>query len=104
MAITQEAEKRLFKDWFDKDAVVALAQQLYQVYPDFDKKAFRRRAMRDLDSLEMMARVGQFAEAMRAGLPKDIPSALEIIVKSLQHEILPLERNAWLVLGKNIFG
>ncbi|MGB0371439.1 MAG: DNA alkylation repair protein [Opitutales bacterium] len=81
--MSDDPEKTAFKDWFDASAAKALAKQIKAVKPDFESKKFINAACRDLDSLEMMARVAQFAEALRDRLPEEIPDALDVLVASL---------------------
>lgn len=86
MAATEE--RKAFKDYFDRDTAKALGRQLKGAHSQFDSAKFVRQAVKNLDDLEMMARVSQFAAAMRAGLPNDLDEALGIIERSLP-PILP---------------
>ena len=76
-------EKKAFKDWFDRDAAKALAAQVRRGWDGFDEKAFVRRASKGLAKLEMSGRVQQFSDALRAGLPDELPKALGILVDGL---------------------
>lgn len=76
-------EKKLFKDWFDEEAIDLLIDQVNSAYPKFDSDHFKKIASKDLQSMEMMDRVKQFSNALKATLPSAIPTALEILVKSL---------------------
>ena len=76
-------EKKLFKDWFDIDAARRLSEQIQAVHPSFDSAAFEKKATRNLEKLEMNARVAQFSEAMAAYLPADKEVALQILTRSL---------------------
>jgi len=91
-------EKKLFKDWFDRGAAKALAQQVATTYPKFDQKAFVRRATRGLDALEFHARVKHFSDALAAGLPP-APAALKILIKSLPEPLPDCESvtDGWLM-------
>ena len=91
-------EKKAFKDWWDRDAANALADQLQAVFPELDRKRFLKLACQGLDKLEMMARVEQFASAMRACLPDDIPAALKVITRSLPEPLPDCEAvtDGWL--------
>jgi len=76
-------DKKAFKDWFDKQAAEAMAEQLGAVYSKFDKSAFIRCASRNLKKLEFNGRVKQFSDAMQQELPQSYPKAIAIVVKSL---------------------
>ena len=76
-------EKKLFKDWFDRDAAKLLAEQMSGALPSFDSAGFVTVAAQDLDALEMGGRVSQFADALRLYLPESIPEALSVINASL---------------------
>ncbi len=79
----RKPEKKAFKDWFDRGAARALAAQVQAVRPTFDAAAFERRATAGLGTLEFGARVQQFADALHATLPSDVPAALGILAQSL---------------------
>ncbi|MEZ4443561.1 MAG: DNA alkylation repair protein [Polyangiaceae bacterium] len=87
MAPTEDKPKAL-KDWFDRDAVRAIADQVAAASTAFERDVFERRAMRGLTRLEFGGRVQQIADALRASLPDDVPRALEILEDSLP-PILP---------------
>lgn len=77
------AESKAFKKWFDRDAAKQLGAQVRGAWSGFDAAAFERKATRGLTKLEFNARVQQFAGALAAGLPDDVPHALDILTKSL---------------------
>lgn len=79
-----------FKDYFDADAAREIAKRIRAVYPDFKSRTFVRRATKGLDKLEMMARVGLFADALKDTLPDSIPESLAVLVASLP-PAFPLE-------------
>ncbi len=79
----EKAERKLFKDWFDKAAATAMANQIAAVYSDFDKAAFKRKALRNINTLEFNDRVKQFAGAMQETLPESYPKAIKILTASL---------------------
>jgi 3-methyladenine DNA glycosylase AlkC len=74
-----DSQRKLFKDWFDEDAAMALAQQLRSVMPKFPSKQFIQHATKDIQKLEFAGRVSQFSRAMRIALPEDVGNALGII-------------------------
>ncbi|MEM9388063.1 MAG: hypothetical protein AAGA68_23610 [Pseudomonadota bacterium] len=77
------SQSKAFKDWFDRAAARSLAAQVQAVQPTFDTKRFVADAARQLDALEMMDRVRQFAQALRLHLPEEIPEALATLTQSL---------------------
>ncbi len=91
-------KRKLFKDWFDRDAAKSLAKQVASAYPKFDQKAFVRSATRGLSELEFHARVKHFSHALAAGLPP-VPEALQILVQSLPDPLPDCEAvtDGWLL-------
>ncbi|MBV1860288.1 MAG: hypothetical protein KUG77_17875 [Nannocystaceae bacterium] len=75
-------KSKAFKDWFDKPAAKALAEQMHGAWSGFDTAAFVRSATKGLRALEFSGRVQQFSDALAAGLPEDIPKALGIVTDS----------------------
>lgn len=91
-------ERKLFKDWFDRQAAVRLAEQVAAAAPSFDRERFLRLATAGLGRLEFHARIGQFAAALREALPLPVPEALRTLAASLPSEgddIAPLN-DGWL--------
>ena len=76
-------ERKAFKDYFDRDAALMLADQLAAVYRQFDRSAFVKQSARGLGKLEFNDRVKQFSAAMRATLPNSISKAMTILRRSL---------------------
>lgn len=77
------AERKPFKDWFDREAAKRLAAQVAAVWPGFDQRRFLRLATAGLGGLEFHDRIGRFSDAFRATLPQEVPAALDILVSSL---------------------
>ena len=77
------AARKAFKDYFDRAAAKALGTQVHEAYPAFDRAAFVRDATRDLGPLAFAARVQRFSDALKGGLPDDVPKALAILTESL---------------------
>ncbi len=77
------SERKAFKDYFDRAAAKALADQMHRVMPKFDRPAFVRRATKNLTDLEFNGRVQQFSDALAEGLPDAKPKALDILRRSL---------------------
>ena len=76
-------ERKAFKEFFDRGAVVALGDQVAAASPDFDRESFVNAAGAGLERLEMMDRVRQMSNALRAHLPESTPAALEVLTASL---------------------
>lgn len=76
-------EKKLFKDWFDRDAAEMLGRQIKTVYPQFKKAAFINHATKELEKLEFAARVEQFAQSLYKYLPNAPSESLDILKRSL---------------------
>ncbi|MEM9191157.1 MAG: hypothetical protein AAGF12_18385, partial [Myxococcota bacterium] len=81
--MSDQEQRTAFKDWFDKKAAQALADQVAVAHKRFDKKAFVRRSTKGLAELEFAARVQQFSDALRITLPDDPQMALRILTASL---------------------
>ena len=96
--MSDRPEKTAFKDYFDRTAATAIAAQVHAVHPRFDRAAFVRRATKKLSELAFAARVKQFADALAAGLPDDVPKALGILVESLPEPLPDCEAvtDGWL--------
>jgi len=77
------SDRKPFKEYFDRAAANALADQIAKASKSFDKKKFVRLATAGLGDLEFNARVGQFAAAMAETLPDSPPKAMAILKKSL---------------------
>ena len=77
------SEKKAFKDWFDEDAAIALAEQFKAVWTPFESERFLRQATKGLSQLEFHARVQQFAQALALCLPPSPPEALAVLTESL---------------------
>jgi 3-methyladenine DNA glycosylase AlkC len=80
----------------DVEAVEALAHNLAQVHVAFDRRAFRRDALRGLAPLALLDRGRHLAAALRRHLPERYSDAVEVLLASLTP---PLERTDDLGLG-----
>lgn len=87
-----------FKDYFDRRAARALAAQISDVHPSFDRDGFVRRATRGLSALEFSGRVSQFSRALRETLPDAAGDAIQILTASLPAEFSDCEAvtDGWL--------
>jgi len=82
-----DSERKAFKDWFDKTAAAAMADQIGAVYKEFDNASFKRSALKKIEVLEFNDRVKQFSDALQQTLPASYPEAIGIIVESLPEEV-----------------
>lgn len=87
-----------FKDYFSRSAAREIAQRIHAVHPDFKSRTFVSRASKGLEELEMMGRVGLFADTLHDTLPESVPEALRVLVASLPEpfpfEAVPREEGA----------
>jgi 3-methyladenine DNA glycosylase AlkC len=72
-----------FKNLLNAALVRDAGSALQRSWPAFDRKAFERRALRDLEALEMKARAMQIADSLEATLPDDFDAACAAIERSL---------------------
>ncbi len=68
---------------FGPQVVERIATMLVAAWPQFDAAAFVADALDGFDGLELMARGGQIAAAMRRHLPQDFERAATIVLASL---------------------
>ena len=96
--MTSGPEKKAFKDWFDRNAVRRLGEQVHEADRAFATSSFVRTAVRGLEELEMMERVRQISAALRRHLPPDTERALEILSASLPEPLPDCEAvtDGWL--------
>jgi 3-methyladenine DNA glycosylase AlkC len=73
-----------FKLQFNPALVTRLAQRLASVWPPFPQEHFVARACTNLDALEMKGRIGAITDALAACLPPDYPTALSIVLDTLE--------------------
>lgn len=71
-----------FKHWFNQNTIQELADQLLQHHPKFDRPGFLR-ALKDLETLELKARVKAITEALHPALNLDFPQAAQVIMATL---------------------
>lgn len=72
----QHLKRRLMKDGLGPESVQRLARNLARGQADFDVQAFVQSATRELDKLELKARVAHVAAAMGEHLPSEFPKAI----------------------------
>jgi 3-methyladenine DNA glycosylase AlkC len=71
------------KTFFGDRVVRSIAADIAAVHPAFRSKAFVTDALAGLEDLELVARGGHIAEALRRHLPRDFDEAAAILVASL---------------------
>lgn len=77
-AMTDTAQPAL-KDIFDRARIEAIAAHLADLSPAFDRARFLEAALRDLDGLALMARLGQVSEAIYLALDLPVDRALDVL-------------------------
>ena len=88
------ADFPLLKDYLDEQLVAQLAQRITVVQPGFASEDFVAETASQLQNRELKARFDWIADQLRAYLPADYPSALTILLRSLDNEdgrFAPLE-------------
>lgn len=72
--------ERLVDQFFTRDSLAALAEALYQAWPEFERERFLARVYAaGWEGLALKARMRRTTEAMYATLPQDYASALDIL-------------------------
>jgi 3-methyladenine DNA glycosylase AlkC len=74
------------KGFFSPALVRRLAGDLARVHPAFPVRAFTADARKGLDGMELLDRGRHIARAMARHLPRDYPTAVEVLVRSLGPE------------------
>jgi len=72
------------KNQYGTEVPERLAREVGAVASGFDRKAFLRDALAGYDALDLMARGGHLARALRRHLPADYEAALEVLLASVQ--------------------
>lgn len=76
-----------FKNWIDASLLKRMADEIHQVYPNFNTKSFLKTAAM-LEPLELKSRVQLVRSALHQHLPPDYETALSILLESLQRDKL----------------
>jgi len=71
------------KNQYGPEIPARIADMVARVYASFPKRAFLRDALDGYDALELMPRGRHIARALRTHLPQHVPSALDILLASL---------------------
>jgi 3-methyladenine DNA glycosylase AlkC len=68
------------KNYYSRDSLKPIAEDLARVYPPFDVEDFLDAVVSEpWEDLELKARIGRISETLRAFLPEDYPSAIAVI-------------------------
>ena len=77
----------------DLEAITQLGENLKIVHSNFDKAAFIKATMKDIEELSLTERSKHIAQFMRKFLPETYTEAIEIILKSLTPPLKETEGN-----------
>ena len=77
------------KNQFDEDVIDRIAQMFEPVAPELDWFSFRAAARKGYRELELLPRARHIADSLAQVLPKDFPTAVELMIASLgpAHEV-----------------
>lgn len=67
------------KEIFNHSRLMHIAAEIAAVYPDFDQGRFLTAAKAGLDDLSLIERLKRVSRCLHAGLPPDLPRALDIL-------------------------
>lgn len=82
---SSEHNQSAFKHLFNQALITRIIKSLRQVFPTFDQKLFKTH-LKNIETLEMKARVHLIRDALNATLPDDYPDALKIVLESVKDE------------------
>lgn len=83
------AERKKFKEYFDGELALLLAEKIHPVYPKLDRGGFVRKIKVSITARALKERVAIFADILHEHLPDDYPAAVKIL-----HSILGPENEA----------
>ncbi len=75
------------KDFYNKDLIKRLANDVARAHKGFNKQVFIQRAQRGLDKLELLARAQHIKNALRDTLDLPYPEAMNILLRSMGPEL-----------------
>jgi 3-methyladenine DNA glycosylase AlkC len=78
-----------FKNLINPALVRSAAQRLHAVHPSFQRKSFEQRALKDLETLELKARVLQVAQALQSTLPHATAAEFAAACDALERSLAP---------------
>lgn len=68
---------------FNRVKIEKIAEEIVSVYPDFEKDQFINSVIQKFPELELKARIYHITDCLKAHLPQDFKSAVEVLLKSL---------------------
>ncbi len=80
------SQRKKFKEYFDHDLAVCLAEKIEEVYPEFKRHFFISAIHSNVEPLELKARVELFADYLQHSLPAHYPDALDFLLQILGPE------------------
>lgn len=81
------------KELFNADLIRLIGESLADVWPEFDRRRFRRRATTGLVELEMTPRGRHIGLAMAEQLPRPFAAACKLLLRSFGPELTRTEGN-----------
>ncbi len=81
------------KELFNGDLIRLIGESLVDVWPEFDRRRFQRRAATGLDELELNPRGRHIGLAMAEQLPQPFAVACEVLLRSFGPELTQTEGN-----------
>lgn len=76
-----------FKDYYDRDCAILLADKINSVWPDFNSLDFVSRLEAELDDKEFLQRQDAFVDAFEENLPEKYKDTIEIFDRILGPEL-----------------
>jgi hypothetical protein len=86
------------KTFFNARLVERLASALHAAHKPFPRETFVREARTGLEGHELLGRARHLSDAMHRELPRDYPSAVDVLVRSLGPELEQTEGSGMDVL------
>lgn len=77
----------------DREAIHQLAENIFSVHDQFNKKAFVKDAMHEIEDLTLTQRSQRIAETLKNYLPETYSEAISIILKTLTPPLEKTEKN-----------
>ncbi|WP_420590083.1 hypothetical protein [Bacterioplanoides sp.] len=71
------------KDQYGPEVPQKLANDIQQVFPQFDAEGFLQQVLPEFEQLELMPRGKHIAQVLRGFLPEHYPTAIDILVSSM---------------------
>jgi 3-methyladenine DNA glycosylase AlkC len=80
------SETKKLKYYYDIELAELLAEKIKKHYTEFDNKKFIDNIAKEIDSLELKARVALISDSLQRCLPQKYPEAIEILLQILGPE------------------